>query len=58
MKKKMPDPEMFGLKKEDADRAERIVEMCKGMSGADLDKMQNAANAIQLVRKLSEETSA
>lgn len=58
MKNKMPDPEMFGLKKEDADRAKRIVEMCKGMSGADLDKMQNAANAIQLVRKLSEETSA
>lgn len=58
MKNKMPNPEMFGLKKEDADRAERIVEMCKGMSGADLDKMQNAANAIQLVRKLSEETGA
>ena len=58
MKKKSPNPAMYGLKQEDVDRAERIVEMCKSMSGADLDKMQNAANAIQLVRKLSEETSA
>lgn len=58
MKNKMPNPEMFGLKKEDADRAERIVEMCKGMSEADLTKMQNAANAIKLVRGLSEAVGA
>lgn len=58
MKNKMPNPEMFGLKKEDADRAKRIVEMCKGMSEADLTKMQNAANAIKLVRGLSEAVGA
>ena len=49
---------MYGLKQEDVDRAERIVEMCKGMSDSDLTKMQNAANAIKLVRGLSEAVGA
>ena len=42
----------------DADRAARIIEMCKGMDEKDLAKMANAAAAIKLVRGLSDSLGA
>lgn len=58
MKKKLPNPEMYGLTQEEADRAKRIVDMCKSMDDDDLAKMENAAAAIKLVRGLSDEVGA
>lgn len=57
-RKIQPDPLMFGVKQPDADRAARIIEMCKGMDEKDLAKMANAAAAIKLVRGLSDSLGA
>lgn len=57
-RKARPNPAMYGVNQQDAERAERIIEMCKGMDDKDLAKMANAANAIKLVRGLSESVSA
>lgn len=57
-RKVRPNPAMYGVSQQDAERAERIIEMCKGMDDKDLAKMANAANAIKLVRGLSESVSA
>lgn len=57
-RKARPNPAMYGVSQQDAERAERIIEMCKGMDDKDLAKMANAANAIKLVRGLSESVSA
>lgn len=57
-RKSKPNPAMYGVDQPDAERAERIIEMCRGMDDKDLAKMANAANAIKLVRGLSDSISA
>lgn len=57
-RKARPNPAMYGVSQQDAERAERIIEMCKGMDDKDLAKMANAANAIKLVRGLSDSLTA
>lgn len=53
-----PNPAVYGVAQQDAERAERIIEMCRGMDEKELAKMANAANAIKLVRGLSDDIGA
>lgn len=57
-RKNKPNPAMYGVDQQDAERAERIIEMCRGMDEKDLAKMANAANAIKLVRGLTDSLTA